>query len=392
MHKLKKMQKYVAAALAAAMLCGEFTNPAPAQAALNIVEGILNKQDVKKILEDAASQMAEEKKQEANQAYLEYLDTYPSGAVADLQVIDRTVDSVTLYWNNSQVKSAQFFKVDYWMKSNPGRKQQVYVTMKTNNASGVVDSPTSFFELGGLEQGTYTVQITPGNYDESSTDGRRYEKDALGNLTNSFTTIAVAPAPKAPTKAEFRSVESGYCSVVVDGVNPYEGQGDHTYGVQVEVYDVEKSSKVCSLSVDNYQKATAAGQRNTKIKANAYYKTRARAYLLNEDGTKIYSSWSEYGCAASKMSSITTTQKNKKITVKWTKVKGATNYTVYISKSKDSGYKKVATTTKTSQVVAKYKDKSLKKDGMYYVKVVANLQMDGDVYKTSSTPKRVTIY
>ena len=58
------------------------------------------------------------------------------------------------------------------------------------------------------------------------------------------------------------------------------------------------------------------------------------------------------------------------INVKWSKVSGAKNYTVYIAK-KGNGFKKYKTVKGTSVTVKKYGKKKLSKKTTYKVKVVA---------------------
>lgn len=55
---------------------------------------------------------------------------------------------------------------------------------------------------------------------------------------------------------------------------------------------------------------------------------------------------------------------DKKVTLSWKKAKGAEKYAIYRSTRKDSGYKKIASTTKT-----KFVDKKLKSGKRYYYKV-----------------------
>ena len=350
----------------------------------------LSADDISRFLKDAASQMAAEAEIEANQKYTEYLSSFPTGKVENLQVIDRNVDSVTLFWSNEKVHNAEFFKVDYWMYSNAtGTKQTVYLTKNASNGTGksqVIDNPTSVFELSGLNEGTYTVQITAGNYDSSAPDGRRYEKDALGKVGSNYASITVAPEPSAPTEVNFRTLESGYCSLTVDGVNTC----DDTYGVEAVLYDCYKQKEVATFRVDKYQRASGVNLKSDQVVNNRFYGVKTRAYVL--DGTtRIYSDWSDMSYAGSKMNSIAPSQKNKQITLKWKEVKGATNNSIYISKSKNRGYKKVATTQNLSQKIKKYNGKALKSDTSYYVKVVANYHKGGDIYKVSSVAKRVTI-
>lgn len=84
---------------------------------------------------------------------------------------------------------------------------------------------------------------------------------------------------------------------------------------------------------------------------------------------------------------VKVTAGKKKATVKWNAVKGATSYTVYYSKSKNSGFKKVGVTTGKTLTV-----KKLKTGSNRYFKVVANRKVGGKIYSSySSTVKKARI-
>ena len=82
--------------------------------------------------------------------------------------------------------------------------------------------------------------------------------------------------------------------------------------------------------------------------------------------------------------SIKVTAGSKKAVVKWSAVRGAKNYTVYYSTSKNSGYKKAGTTSGKAYTV-----KKLKPGKTYYFKVVANKKVGGKTY-TSAYSKIVS--
>ena len=74
---------------------------------------------------------------------------------------------------------------------------------------------------------------------------------------------------------------------------------------------------------------------------------------------------------------------SKKITVKWTKVSGATGYKLYRATSKSGNYKLIKTTTSTY-----YTNKSLTKGKKYYYKVKAYRMVSGKkVYSSYSSVK-----
>ena len=72
--------------------------------------------------------------------------------------------------------------------------------------------------------------------------------------------------------------------------------------------------------------------------------------------------------------------------ITWSKVEGATKYTVYRATSKNGKYKKIGTSKTTS-----YKDKNLKKGKKYYYKVVANASDSTyDSAKTSAKSVKIS--
>ena len=62
--------------------------------------------------------------------------------------------------------------------------------------------------------------------------------------------------------------------------------------------------------------------------------------------------------------------------MKWSKVAGASGYTVYVSKSATKGFKKVKTLGKNAKSVTfnKIGKSKMNKNTTYYVKVVANVK------------------
>lgn len=106
-----------------------------------------------------------------------------------------------------------------------------------------------------------------------------------------------------------------------------------------------------------------------------FYKYRVRSYV--DCGTiKKYSEWSDfrYIGVSKKVTGVSRTRGNKRtLNLSWKKISGASKYVVYISKSKDGGYKKVKTLSskKSSIKITKIGKKKLKKNTTYYVKLVA---------------------
>lgn len=104
-----------------------------------------------------------------------------------------------------------------------------------------------------------------------------------------------------------------------------------------------------------------------------FYKYRVRSYV--DCGTvPVYSQWSDFryiGVSKNITGTSRTKGKKRTLNLSWKKVSGASKYDVYISKSKDGGYKKVKSLSskKTSIKITKYGKKKLKKGTTYYVKL-----------------------
>lgn len=111
-----------------------------------------------------------------------------------------------------------------------------------------------------------------------------------------------------------------------------------------------------SISVSNFIEGT-------------FYKYRVRTYIKCAGGN-IYSGWSDFRYIGVPKNMKGVAQ-NKKIKVSWGKVNGAAKYAVYLSTSSEGGYKKVATVKGTSTTIKKFNKKALKKNKMYYVRIIA---------------------
>lgn len=102
-----------------------------------------------------------------------------------------------------------------------------------------------------------------------------------------------------------------------------------------------------------------------------FTKARVRAYV-EINGKKTYGPWSDYEyVACSKKVTGKRSKDGKKITLKWKKVSGVSEYQIYVSTKEKKGYKKAATVSskKTSYTITKYNKKKLKKGQKYYVQL-----------------------
>lgn len=120
-------------------------------------------------------------------------------------------------------------------------------------------------------------------------------------------------------------------------------------GYEVWVYN-RKGKKVATFTTNG---ATKCGMQTSKLK-NVAFKFKVRSYVqLDAQGNKAYSAWSATKVVVP-YARITKTSAlgSQKVKVKWSKVTGATSYTIYKCSTATGKYKKVATVKGTSYTVS----------------------------------------
>ena len=191
------------------------------------------------------------------------------------------------------------------------------------------------------------------------------------------------PTPKI-TKAVLQDTTLG---VVVDGSISTQANG-----LEYRVYYKNGKNKYVNWK----SKAGSSSYTSFNVyglsKATTYY-VQARAWAYDSSYNKVYSGWSgkKYFISQPTINANKSekTIKSNSVTLYWGKVQGATKYIVYCSTNKDKGYKKVATTKKTSAKITKFKGKKIKfNNSMKYFYVVAITKAGNKTIK--STPYRVT--
>lgn len=106
-----------------------------------------------------------------------------------------------------------------------------------------------------------------------------------------------------------------------------------------------------------------------KLKVGITYKFKVRAYktLNNKQSFGDYSASIETSTKTLLPENLKLSTKNKKVTVKWKRVAGASGYQIYMSTSKNGKYERIKITLKGSTV--SYTKTKLKKNKKYYFKV-----------------------
>ena len=117
-------------------------------------------------------------------------------------------------------------------------------------------------------------------------------------------------------------------------------------------------------------------------------KAAAEEASRQQDITNTQKDWTQqYAPSKTKLKSAKR-QNERAVRLTWKKVKGCNGYEVYMSKKKNSGYKKIATIKKAKKVT--YTKKKLKKKKTYYFKVRTYKTVNGrKYYSTFSNVKKV---
>ena len=111
-------------------------------------------------------------------------------------------------------------------------------------------------------------------------------------------------------------------------------------------------------------------------KENRYLKYRVRAFVDTDNG-RIYGSWSDYRAFCEMNAKYTTG--NRKVNLKWTKVKGNGKIKISVSTKKSSGYKTFKTLkgSATKLTVNKCGKKSFKRGKSYYIRAIPLVKING---------------
>jgi len=150
-------------------------------------------------------------------------------------------------------------------------------------------------------------------------------------------------------------------------------------GVEYKVYKKD--------GTDVYGSTTKNAElRIIKANAKAIYYVKTRSFMYDNNYNKVYSNWSDkkYFISSPSIDAVKTrsTITKHSLTLSWGKVTGAKKYIVYCSTKKDSGYKEVGTTTKTSLAITKFNSKTISLANKKYFKVVASTEIKDETVES----------
>lgn len=275
--------------------------------------------------------------------------------VQNLTQTDCTTTTATLKWD--AVDGATAYRVCEW---NDQKRIIATVTATTYKLTGLSNKTefTSDIYVKPIREGaTYTAEPDYWYlWDEYTFDLSKDE-------------IKLTPKKVNTPTVDIDSVWYKY----VGDASVYTSSVPYASGYQYEIYD-SKNKKAFSGNEINP---------GVRFKDGQFYKIRMRAYAtISATNKQKNGSWSDYKYFGKGAKVSAKKVKKTKIKVSWNKFKGATNYTVYISKSEKGGFKKVKTLKKNTLTIKKFGKKKITKKGTYYVKVVANKKVGKKTIKS----------
>ena len=143
------------------------------------------------------------------------------------------------------------------------------------------------------------------------------------------------------------------------------------------VFKTSNGKKFASGTISYNTNSTSVYNINNSM----IYTGRVRAFMIY-NGQKYYGAWSDvaYFFTQPRITSIGVS--NKKLTVKWGKVSGATGYDVYVSTKPTSGYRKVKSVSKkvSSVTITKFRSKKISSSKTYYVYIATKKKTSKKTY------------
>lgn len=281
-------------------------------------------------------------------------------------VTDRTASSISLSWLPASGATSYVVKDDFYQMAT------FFVETATPTATVTDLLPNSWY---GVD--VFAVRTSSSGFKAYSSRQHNY-----------IQTLEALVAPAKPSKSNFTvynpSASAGTTGFMVADPN-------HTAdGYELEVYKVKGNKKVFAVNT------SSSGVPSRKFGKNTPYKYRIR-YYAQSGVSKLYGPWSDYryfwlhnvtGKRNYRLSSS-----NCSISMKWSKVAGATSYTVSMSASANGKYKKVKTLGKNAKSIkiTKFGKSKLSRYKTYYLKVTANVKSGKKTLKNDAQTYNRTI-
>lgn len=285
--------------------------------------------------------------------------TAPSGKPSGLKQTKAESKAVTFSWG--RVSGANTYKIGYAKYSSSSAKYK--------NVGNVTS-----YKLKTASNAKYAIAVCPAR--KSSSGYVAYGEN--------YASRTVSTLPSKISKVKLLS--SGSSTNPKSGVLYFSwGKNKAADGYQYVIYG-SNGKKICTKTTKSYSGVKVSSKKFTNTQ---FMRIKVRGYVT-VNGKKKYGSWSSSHYFA-KFPNIKCSRASNGIKLSWSKVKGAKNYSIYVSQKSDSGYKKVKTTSSTKYTLTKYGKSSLKSGKKYYIKVVANKKTGGKTYQSDKS-WRMRIY
>jgi fibronectin type 3 domain-containing protein len=265
-----------------------------------------------------------------------------------------------------------------WSKANGAALYNVYIQDGFDTKSRLIgETKNTSYAFSNLNPGsTYLVYVS------SVVKSQNYVAESL---LKSFT-IKTAPGMLSPATTEW---DQRLRSIRFEWTNNKSVDG---YQLQVFNHKGKRIRNINNIRLRDYPSPKATPQSSA---ANVYndiisipytpssnavgFTYRTRAYTMIED-VPVYGAWTaRTGLIASPTMKSTRSKNRKTATLRWNKVKGATNYTIYRSTKPQSGFKKIATVKGNRYIV-----KKLSKNKFYYFYAISNQKVGKKTFKSKA--------
>lgn len=157
-------------------------------------------------------------------------------------------------------------------------------------------------------------------------------------------------------------------------------------GYEVKLTPID-GSKTVKIKYD-FGSALAPGQDTwktlyTNASLNTAYVAKVRTFATMGDvaKSKVYSAWSD-STVLVPQPKVTGKRSGNSSDLKWNRIAGAKNYTVFASDRTSGGFEKVATTKSNKYTITKVHGKKMKKGKPYYYYVKATVKQGGRSYSS----------
>ncbi len=263
---------------------------------------------------------------------------------------DQTTNSVTLQWEEPSNPEKYFFG---WGETT--QEAKAMVEKKEDYCAAGFTTHT----IKGLKPGTkYYVCIN-------------YRVSAGNYISPIVTDFEVYTLPSGKTTG-----------LKCDSINQTIGQATISWKEQTGVSGYEY---VVTDATGKKIKDTTENAGNTQVKIDinnkSFYTFKVRAFC-DKTGKRVYGKWSDAKAFGAQPTIIKASGSKNGLSLTWSKLKDAKDYTVYVTRDIESGFQKITTTKNNKYTLKKYKGKSIDEYNTYYVYVIANKSVSGKIVKS----------